>query len=528
MSIAASSVTTTRPPSSGVFAVVVRNITSSWAALVVNTLISFVLAPIVVNKLGSVYYGVWTLLNQFTGYLWLFDFGVRESVIKYVAQYHASGEHAKLETTVRTAISVYALVSVAALVAVAGITAALPHIFNIPPDAVQTAQAAAFITGATVAQSFLANVFVGVLMGLQRIYLVSRVGILFSVFRAAASYALLVSGYGVIGLSMLNLVLSLANAALVVYYCRVYLPELPLRPVRAVRAEVMKLLHYGKYVLLSNIGDKIVFTTDAMVIGAFLPIAALTPFAIGGTLIGNMRSVVMAMAQVFNPLTSSLRAGGDERVVQHVLQTGAKGAMIIGLPLCIGFIALGERFILLWMGPEHAAVAAQVLTVLAVGYIIGLPYYTISGVLYGLGAHRIIAIMRVVEGALNLGLSVALVQMHGAYGGVVGVAVGTAIPHIAMVGWVLPRGLPKIFPIDLRAYYINVYGRTLAACIPFAIATWVIRAVVQPDTLLMFFVWGSLSLIAYVVPVWLIALSSDERARLRHTVGAAGFVKQLA
>jgi hypothetical protein len=44
----------------------------------------------------------------------------------------------------------------------------------------------------------------------------------------------------------------------------------------------------------------------------------------------------------------------------------------------------------------------------------------------------------------------------------------------------------------------------------------------------MFFVWGSLSLIAYVVPVWLIALSSDERARLRHTVGAAGFVKQLA
>ena len=45
--------------------------------LLVNTVISFVLAPIVVTHLGSVYYGIWSLLMQFTGYLWLFDFGVR-------------------------------------------------------------------------------------------------------------------------------------------------------------------------------------------------------------------------------------------------------------------------------------------------------------------------------------------------------------------------------------------------------------------------------------------------------------------
>ena len=74
------------------------------------------------------------------------------------------------------------------------------------------------------------------------------------------------------------------------------------------REEVTRLLNYGKYVLLANIGDKIVFATDAMVIGMFLPIAALTPYAIAGTLIHSMRSVVKAMASVFNPLTSSLRA----------------------------------------------------------------------------------------------------------------------------------------------------------------------------------------------------------------------------
>ncbi len=358
---------------------IVRNVTSSWAVLLVNTLISFLLAPLVVRSLGSVYYGVWSLLMQFTGYLWLFDFGVRESVIKYVAQYEASGERDKLEITVRTAIAVYSLVTLVAMLAVAAMVAALPHVFNIPPDAVSTARIAAFVTGTTVAQSFLTNVFVGVLMGLQRIYLVSRMGIVFSLARAAGTYLLLTNGFGLVGLSLLHLALSLANAGLVVHYCRHYLPDLPLAPTRPERPEVMKLFNYGKYVLLANVGDKIVFATDALVIGAFLPIAALTPYAIAGTLIQNMRQVVMAMAQIFNPLTSSLRAEGGARVVQPVLQSGARAAMTIGVPICIGFITLGERFVSLWMGDEHAAMAGRVMTVLSAGYLVGLPYYTISG-----------------------------------------------------------------------------------------------------------------------------------------------------
>ena len=492
----------------------VRNITSSWAALFVNTLISFVLAPVVVNELGSVYYGIWSLLMQFTGYLWLLDFGVRESVIKYVAQYHASGERSKLETTVRTAISVYMLVTFGALLIVAVMTALLPYAFNIPADAVATAQMAALATGGTIAQSFLSNVFIGVLVGLQRIYLVSRAGIIFALVRAVVTYALLTRGYGIVALAMLNLFSSLASAALVVYYCRQHLPDLPLRPIRPVREDVLKLLNYGKYVLISNIGDKIVFATDALVIGIFLPIAALTPYAIGGTLINNMRAVVIAMAQVMNPLTSSRRAAGGEYVVQRLLQNGAKAAMLVGLPLCLGYIALGERFILLWIGQEYAATAGRVMTVLATGYIVGLPYYTISGVLYGLGEHRVIALLRVVEGAFKITLSIVLVQMYG----LIGVAVGTAVPHVIVVGWVLPRKLPKIFPIDLRAYYVNVYGRTLTAALPFFIAAWLVGRVVQPASLVAFFAWGAVCMIAYIVPVWLFALSTDERARIRHAL----------
>ena len=484
--------------------------------LLVNTIVSFLLSPLVVNSLGSVYYGIWALLNQFSGYLFLFDFGVRESVVKYVAQYHASGESEKLEATVRTAISVYLVVSFGVLGIVGLLVALLPYFFNIPVEAVPAARIAAFVAGANVAQTFLTNVFVGVLMGLQRIYLISQASVYSALLRLVGTYVLVTNGYGIVGLALLQLALSLGFAAFVTGFCVATLPEITFRPMRPVRAEVGRLLNYGKYVLLANVGDKFVFATDAIVIGMFLPIAALTPYAIAGTLIHSMRSVVKAMSSVFNPLTSSLRASGSELALQRVLQSGAKGAMVVGLPICIGFIILGERFVLLWIGEAHALMAWQVMSVLSVGYIVGLPYYTISGILYGLGEHRVVAILRIVEGVINLVLSIVLVKTIG----LVGVALATTIPHIVVVGWVLPRALPKIFPVELRAYYAAVYGQTLLAAVPFAVVCWLIQAVAQPASLLSFFLWGGASLVAYAPPAWFVALSSDERAHFVRAVSA--------
>ena len=117
----------------------VRNVTSNWAGIIVSVAFAFVLAPLTVRTLGNVHYGIWTLLMQLTGYLWLFDFGVRESVIKYVSQYHAAGDKDRIVSTVRTAVSIYSVVSLATLLAAIALALALPHLFNIPEGEVAQA-----------------------------------------------------------------------------------------------------------------------------------------------------------------------------------------------------------------------------------------------------------------------------------------------------------------------------------------------------------------------------------------------------
>lgn len=493
---------------------ILRNVTSTWFSVVVGILISFVLAPLTVHSLGNVYYGIWTLLSQFTGYLWLFDLGVRESVVKYVAQHHAAEEHDEIATTVRTAVSLYSVVALVALAAVTVLSLALPYVFNIPPDAVGTARVTAILTGSTIAQSFVFNVFVGVLMGLQKYYLVARLSILFSIVRAAMIVALLSLGQGVIALAALQFAMTLVSNLLVYRECRKLLPYLSFRVVRPKRQDVMKLVNYGKYVLISNVGDKIVFATDSIVIGMFLPISAITYYAIGGTLIEQFRSFVASAAAILNPLSSSLEAKKETRTLATLFLAGSKAAMLLGLPVCIGFIVLGERFISLWMGPAYGPTAGLVLAVLAAGHLLGLPYYGISAVLYGLGRHRIVAYSRVLEGVANIALSLFLIKRYG----LVGVALGTVIPHAIVVCGVLPSILPSLIPIGLRQYYVSTYVRPWVASVPFWFVCLLIDRVLQPADFLSFMGSIMVGLVAYAVPCWFLALSPAERDRVREAV----------
>jgi len=477
---------------------------------------AFVLAPLTVRALGDLYYGVWTLLMQLTGYLWLFDFGVRESVVKYVAQYHANDEHDRVNATVSTAVSIYSLVSVATLAISVVLAIALPYAFNIPAEAWTTARLTALLVGATVAQHFVFNVFVGVIAGLQKFYLLARLGMIVTVIRSVVAYALLTAGYGIVALALLQFAFTLVQNLIIYRVARSLLPYLSLRPAWPQREETVKLLNYGKYVLISNVGDKIVFATDSIIVGMFLPISALTYYAIGGSLIEQFRSFVMSMASVVNPLSSTLEARKEAGSLALVVMTGARAAMVLGLPICIGFFLLGKQFIGLWMGAAYAEPAGQILIVLAVGHLIGLPYYTISGVLYGLGRHHVVAYSRILEGIVNLTMSVVLVQVYG----LIGVAIGTVIPHIVVVAGILPTVLSRWVPIDLREYYMSTYLRPFLASLPFWASCWYIASEVRPADFLTFFLSVGIALVTYVVPCWFVVFSGDERSAL------AGAVRQ--
>ena len=493
-----------------------RSLASSWLALGVGIGISFFLSPFVVNKLGAGWYGVWAVAAQFTGYLFLLDFGVRESVVRYTSKYVAKRQAPQLSRVLSTAILLYGGITVLTLLATGIVVWGMPHWFSLDEQYWRDARIAMAYTGATIASTFLFNVFTGIMMGLRKWEITNAIGIGLNVLRSALIVVFLWRGHGIVALAGIQFFVGVFSGLLTAVMALVMLRKCGMTfrfaalSLRRYRAFARRIFGYGFYVIVNNVGEKLIATTDAIIVGIFLPIASVAYYAIGSSLVSYMRSLLGSTAQLFNPLTSHLHAVGQRGSIAPAFMFGAKINLLVTLPIATVFVLLGERFIGLWMGAEFAAPAGQVLAILSITSVLSAPQWMFSSVLYGLSRHRLIAALRVVEGVVNLGLSIVLVQIIG----LPGVALGTAIPSIIIVMFVLPVMAARVIGLDLRRYYFEIYVRPALAILPVAgLAYWM--RVHWPSTNLIFF-FGQVALlcVAYLPCAFALILSAPERAQI--------------
>jgi O-antigen/teichoic acid export membrane protein len=144
------------------------------------------------------------------------------------------------------------------------------------------------------------------------------------------------------------------------------------------------------------------------------------------------------------------------------------------LPVHLGILAFGRPFLARWVGPAFADPCFPAVAILSTTLTVGVAQSVASRVLYGLGQLRLFARLALVEAALNLGLSLALVGPYG----LEGVAVAVAGPNLlfcaATIGytaWVLDVGALAY----LRAAWLRPL---LAAAVPGAV--WALTAPAEP------------------------------------------------
>lgn len=86
---------------------IIRNIFINWGGHGANVLIMFFLSPFIVHTIGTVQYGIWSLVTLLTGYMGVLDLGIRASTGRYVVLYIGQKDHEKVDQTIRTALGFF-------------------------------------------------------------------------------------------------------------------------------------------------------------------------------------------------------------------------------------------------------------------------------------------------------------------------------------------------------------------------------------------------------------------------------------
>ena len=74
-----------------------RNTVAQTAVLVTAYAFSFLLAPIMLARLGLAQFGVWAVTGAFATYAGLMDLGITRALGRFVALYHAQGDRRAVE-----------------------------------------------------------------------------------------------------------------------------------------------------------------------------------------------------------------------------------------------------------------------------------------------------------------------------------------------------------------------------------------------------------------------------------------------
>jgi O-antigen/teichoic acid export membrane protein len=495
---------------------IIGNVLMNWVAFAISLLAGFLMSPFLVRHLGDSVYGVWVLIGSLAGYLGLLDFGVTPSIIKYIAENRARGDRQATNRVVTGGLAVFSLVGIVSLIVSAVIALSFNRIFNTPLGT-GTAAAAVMITGLNLSLTFPATVFVGVIRGHQRYDIDALITSINIAVRSLIIVYLLSRGYGILALAAVTFIFDMIRLLYLIWWAFKLDPDITISRAFLDKAELLRLFKFGSLAFVILAGRQLMFYTDSIVIGVFLSTSAVTVYFIANRLVLYLRMLVAEMVGVLMPTTSDMGARDDQAGIKELLVISTKYMLLIALPVASVFFIMGSDFIALWMGPGYSA-AVPVLTVLTVAmlaHFMEMPGHTI---LLGLNKHKIVALFTVPQALVNLGLSVLLVRRLG----IMGVALGTAIPMVAFTMVALVVYCRTYIKVSLGDYLKRSGLLPLLIQAPFISSLLILRNSLPPASLLAFFLEIAAALIPYSAIAFFVCISPSERRAFLRTAERFG------
>lgn len=485
----------------------VKNVLANWAAFVVGTAITFVLSPFIVHHLGDTRFGLWGLIASVVGYLGLLDLGIRVAVTRFVAFHEARGDRQALTRVVSTAMGLFVAGGLLASVLGVALAFVLPGAMHIPAEYSREAATAFAIGGVTVGIALVGGVYGGVIAGLQRLTLLNAIDLGSELVRAASVFIVLKSGGNLVHLALIQL--GVVTARTLMYRIASWRLESWLKFERAAfdRGTLREIFRFSTYTMILHVSAIFIFSSDAVVIAAIMPVAQVTFFVIAGNLTQAVFRVLGGVSQALYPLVSARQALDGTLATAGILKTSMRLGALAILPIVLTLLVRGPTFIGLWMGPSYAPISGHLLQILCVGLCFFTSYHVLTQTMMGLNLHKAFVPPYVGEAIVNVALSIGL----GLAWGVAGIAWGTTIPRLALSLVVGPWYARRWLHVPVHDFAMHAWVRPLAAMIPFAVANAIVDIVWPAQNLLVFFAQVAILLPLAFAGAWVLGLERGER-----------------
>jgi O-antigen/teichoic acid export membrane protein len=410
-----------------------------------------------------------------------------------------------------TALRIQTLLGCAALLVTAVLALSAHWLFRNPADASLFWKVIA-ILGVNAAIAFPARVYAGLLDAQLRFDLRSGFDLLALALRNGFAAWVILAGGGLLALSFATLLASLPTIALQVLFGRREASWARIDKKRYEPARTRSLFSYSIYTFGASMADLLRFQVDALVISAFIGLAAVTHYRIATVLVNYYVNALLAINGLFQPVMSRMHGAGDRAGLERVLFFATKVSLCASVFICCAAIGWGRPFIARWMGLSYQD-AYLPMVLLALAVFLDVCQGPSVCLLYATFRHRFYAYMNIAEGVINLACSLALVRPFG----IVGVAAATLIGAVVMRLIVQPILVCRVSGLLYGNYMRFLGGNLLRYGCLMGVAILLLHSAIRPSYL--WLVGSALcATVMYAIGSWLLGFNRGERQYFRDAV----------
>lgn len=438
-----------------------RNIGSTWAVTLLGLAATFVLTPFVIHSLGAEGYGTWTLIVALTGYMNLLALGIPMACVRYLAGPVAKRDTAEMTKVIGSCAGLYLMIGAIALIIGVALTAAF-HFYEIPRGLQGQAGVAYGLMVVYVSAGFIGLLPEGILFAHLDFVRRNAVRIAGVLVRLGLTVGLLKLHPSLVVLASVQIACLAFDFGVSWLVIRRRYPAARINLAGFDRQTVRRIFSFSVYVLLLQAGARLTFDTDALVIGAFLGVAAVPFYVVANSLIVYLMEFVIAIAAVVSPMATKLKAEGRLDELREIFLKWSKVAFSLAILAGLFLIVLGPAFLGRWIDPSFEEPGGRVLQILMLSSFFFLPARGVAlPILMGLGKPKAPTIAFLIAGILNLLISVTLARPLG----LTGVALGTAIPNVLFAIVVLVLACREL-GITVAVYTRYVIPRAVIGAVP--------------------------------------------------------------
>ncbi len=327
----------------------------NYINIILTNIVGIVLTPFIISKLGDGEFGLYTLIGSIVGYISVLDFGLNNTIIRFVSKYRAEKDRIGEENFLATSMLIYAVISV--VVILAGIICYynLESIFenSLTNTEIDKAKIMFAILILNLAISLPGGAFNGICFGLEQFVFPKVIGIVRYLLRTIVVVAILLLGGKAISLvvidTVFNVLIILIN---IVYVFKKLKVKIKLHQLE--KRLIKEIFGFSVWIFVAALVSQFQWKAGQMVLGLLTNTTIVAIFGVGIMLGTYYGAFSHAISGVFLPKATQMAvAKSDGKALTDMMIKIGRISFVALLYILGAFGLFGKQFVFLWVGETY-------------------------------------------------------------------------------------------------------------------------------------------------------------------------------